>query len=274
MPADALRALGGAAEKKVGLLRGHMLGYIVSAMLAGAYVGVGVFLAFSVGGPLAAAGSPWQKVAMGASFAVALSLVVFAGAELFTGNALTMPVGLSRRVTSPIGMLQVWVMSWLGNLLGAALLAWLLYVSGVMNGGSELALVQAVAAKKMHLAVPALVARGILCNWLVCLGVWCAYRMKSESGKLIMIFWCLYSFVAAGFEHSVANMTLFSLALLQPHAAAVSIGGAAYNLAWVTVGNLIGGGVLVAAAYRVVEKGTEQAASSVGGSEREAPVVH
>jgi nitrite transporter NirC len=252
MPNDALRALGVTAHEKATHCCSRPWSYLVSAMLAGAYVGVGVFVALAVGGPFAAAHSPWLKVAMGASFAIALSLVVFAGGELFTGNAMTMPVGWRDGRLGLGTVLRTWGMSWVGNLLGAVLLGALLFYSGVLNGSAELGLVQQLTEKKVSLGIPALLARGILCNWLVCLAVWCCYRMTSESGKLIMIFWCLYAFVATGFEHSVANMTLFSVAFLQPHGPAVTLAGMGHNLLWVTLGNLLGGAVFVAGAYRLV----------------------
>ena len=94
----------------------------------------------------------------------------------------------------------------------------------------------------------ALLCRATLCNWLVCLAIWLPSRLASDSAKIIGMAWCLLAFVAPGFEHSVANMTVFSLGLLDPTPAG-TLGGAAYNLLWVTVGNIIGGGVLVAGAY-------------------------
>ena len=254
MPVEALDALTATAGKKARQLGGHPGGFFVSAMLAGAYVGVGVFVAFAVGAPMAAAASPWLKIVMGVSFGIALSLVVFAGAELFTGNALTMPVGCAARVVKIGHLLHVWATSWVGNLVGSALLAALLYFSGVLNTPKELVFVQEVAEKKMHLSIVALLARGALCNWLVCLGVWCAYRMKTETGKFLMICFCLYAFVSTGFEHSVANMTLLTLALLQPHVPAVSLGGMGYNLLWVTLGNLLGGALFVAGAYQYIAR--------------------
>ncbi|MHB9026819.1 MAG: formate/nitrite transporter family protein [Armatimonadota bacterium] len=259
MYTEALTGVCETAEKKVRHLSENPLGYLTAAMLAGVYVGVGVCLAFIVGGPLSAAHSPFLKVLMGGSFAVALSLVVFAGAELFTGNNMVLAVGWWTRKNSILDMHRLWLLSWGGNLLGAALLAVLLYYSAVLNGAEELALVQKIAAKKMTLAPMVLLTRGILCNWLVCLAVWCVYRMKSETGKLIMIFWCLYAFVAAGFEHSVANMTLLTLSLLQPHSAAVSVIGMGYNLLWVTVGNILGGAIFVGGAYWIANHGIQSA---------------
>jgi nitrite transporter NirC len=95
----------------------------------------------------------------------------------------------------------------------------------------------------------ALVARAILCNWLVCLALWMSARTTSDAAKCILIFWCLLAFIASGFEHSVANMTLFSIALLGDHPAAVSLAGAGHNLLWVTIGNTLGGVLFVACGY-------------------------
>jgi len=253
---DSIRAIAETAAKKVAFWRENPVGYLVAAMLAGAYVGVGVLLDFVIGGPLSLEKSPLMKIFMGGSFAIALSLVVFAGAELFTGNNLVMAIGWWRGKNTGGQMLAIWMLSWVGNLIGAALLAVLLYYANVLNPNEHVAtqqasylLVQDFAAKKMHLDPVTLLVRGALCNWLVCLGTWCSYRMQTEIGKLVMIFWCLYAFVAAGFEHSVANMTLLTLALLQPHAETISIAGMGYNLLWASVGNIIGGAIFVGAAY-------------------------
>ena len=91
--------------------------------------------------------------------------------------------------------------------------------------------------------------KGILCNILVCLAVLSAVKLKEETAKLIMIFWCLFAFITTGFEHSVANMSLFSAALLYPHPLEISLIGFGYNLFWVTLGNIVGGCALGAAYY-------------------------
>ncbi len=99
--------------------------------------------------------------------------------------------------------------------------------------------------------------KAIFCNMLVCLAVWCGSKMKTESGKLVMIFWCIFVFVLCGFEHSVANMTILASGLLDPNeVAGLSIGGYVYNLAIVTVGNMIGGIALVAWPYYMIQKNT------------------
>jgi nitrite transporter NirC len=88
-----------------------------------------------------------------------------------------------------------------------------------------------------------------LCNWLVCLAVWLAVKIKSETARLIMIFWCLFAFIGSGFEHCVANMTLLSMGLLLPHGAEISLAGLGHNLTWVTLGNIVGGALFVGMAY-------------------------
>ncbi len=94
-----------------------------------------------------------------------------------------------------------------------------------------------------------LLARGILCNWLVCLALWMSGRTKNDAAKCIVIFWCLFAFISSGFEHSIANMTVFAVALLGNHPETVNLLGAFYNLFWVTIGNTISGGIFMALGY-------------------------
>jgi nitrite transporter NirC len=113
----------------------------------------------------------------------------------------------------------------------------------------QIDLVMKTVATKMSLSGWELFVRGVLCNWLVCLAVWMAGRMQSETGKLLVIFWCLLAFVGSGFEHSIANQSLLGLALFHPHPDAVSWGGFLWNQTWVVLGNVIGGSVFVGGAY-------------------------
>jgi nitrite transporter NirC len=141
-------------------------------------------------------------------------------------------------------------MTWAGNLIGSVLLAAIFYLGGggqILKEGADL--IFNVSAAKMNAPAAALVARGILCNWLVCLALWTSARATSDSAKCILIFWCLFAFIACGFEHSIANMTIFSVALLGNHPASVSVAGMAHNLAWVTLGNAIAGAFFMAGAY-------------------------
>jgi len=246
---ETIAAVARSARQKSEYLQQSPSGYLLLSALAGVYVGFGIILIFAVGAPLWEAGSPFTKVVMGASFGIALSLVIFAGSELFTGNNLVMAIGVLRRSTSPAMLGAVWVVSFAGNLIGALAFAWLVAKSGVLSSGPQLAFVQKTVETKMDLPFGELFVRGILCNWLVCLAVWASIRAQSETARLIMIFWCLFAFIGAGFEHSVANMSLLGVGLFLDHGPAVSWGGFADNLIPVTLGNIVGGTVFVGGAY-------------------------
>jgi nitrite transporter NirC len=244
-----IERMASASEAKVDALRRSPFGYFVLSALAGVYVGFGIVLIFAIGAPLAAAQSPLTKAVMGASFGVALSLVIFAGSELFTGNNLILTVGVltGRSRLAQLGLLWGWC--FLGNLAGSLLLAWLVVQSGVLAGDPQRGFVLQTVGTKMTLPFWPLVARGILCNWLVCLAVWCAIRAQSETARLVLIFWCLFAFIGAGFEHSVANMTLLGVGLFLPHDAPITWAGFARNLSAVTLGNVIGGALFVGGLY-------------------------
>lgn len=250
---DEFNNVAGAAKAKSGLLENNKVGYVISSLLAGIYVGFGIMLIFTIGGLLSSTSSPATKIMMGASFGVALSLVIMAGSELFTGNNFVMAVGALNKSVTWTQSIKVWVVSFIGNLLGSILAGYLFFLSGLATGpvGEFIA---KTSATKMSLPASELFFRGVLCNILVCLAVWCSFKCKSESGKLIMIFWCLFVFITAGFEHSVANMTLLTIGLLSPAGAAVSIGGYFYNLLFVTLGNMVGGIVFLAIPYYLISR--------------------
>ena len=237
------------AAKKYAFLESSLPRFVVLSALAGVYLGFGIALIFSLGGPLAAIGSPMVKLVMGVSFGIALTLVIFAGSELFTGNNMTGVIGgLSRSLTwGQVMQLNLW--SWVGNLVGSLALAWLVVQSGVLSKGPAADLIGNVAAMKMSLPAWELFLRGILCNWLVCLAVWTSGRTTNDAAKIMLIFWCLFAFIGTGFEHSVANQSLLGMALFLPHETAVSWAGYWYNQLYVVLGNIVGGGVFVGGLY-------------------------
>ena len=234
------------ARQKVAGLKRAPLGFLAGTLLAGAYIGVAYVLALTV-----AAGLPpgVRPLALGGVFGIGLILVVMAGAELFTGHVMYMTFGLAKRTVSPLDALMMLVVVWIGNLIGSIALAALFAKGG---GGAVYAAPAAYLhdfiAHKEGSTVLALVCRATLCNWLVCLAIWLPARLAGDSAKIIGMAWCLLAFVACGFEHSIANMTIFSLGMLDPTPTG-TLDGAGYNLFWVTIGNLIGGGLLVAGAY-------------------------
>ena len=235
------------ARDKVQALKRNPGGFFVGSMMAGAYVGFGIILIFVLG---SAADPQSKKLIMGTSFGIALTLVVFAGAELFTGHNMYMPLALFKKKITSNDLILVWVTVWVGNLVGSAFVG-ILFVLGGASGIIDVidSFVNHVAIDKMNASVVQLLARAMLCNWLVCLALWMAARTNNDTAKCIVIFWCLFGFIASGFEHSVANMTLFSIALLGEHPEAVSLYGAGYNLFWVTIGNILSGSLFMAGGY-------------------------
>jgi nitrite transporter NirC len=235
------------AVAKAAYLRRSPGGFFISSMLAGAYVGLGIILIFSVGSNLDPSIRP---LAMGASFAIALTLVIFAGSDLFTGHTMFMTIGCLQRKIGLRDLAASWGMTWIGNFAGCIALG-VLFVAG--GGGvvlsSQSHLMINVATAKMNAPATELFARGILCNWLVCLAIWTSARMTNDTAKCIAIFWCLFAFIAGGFEHSIANMTIFAIALFTAHPDTVTWGGMGWNLLWVTSGNIVSGAGIVGLGY-------------------------
>jgi len=211
------------AVAKRDYLYANPVGYFMASMLAGLYVGLGIVLIFAIGGPLAQAGHPALKLLMGASFGIALTLVVFAGAELFTGNTLYMTLGWLRGGVRARDLALVWGVSWVGNLVGALTLCAAVVHVGSLGHAREL--IATVSSAKMGAAPSVLLVSGLLCNLLVCLALWTASRTRSDAAKIILISMCLLAFIASGFEHSIANMTLLGVGVLGPGVVCVGWSG-------------------------------------------------
>lgn len=246
---EELEAVCVSAQAKTKLLKEQPARYMVAALLGGFFVGVGVMVIGVLAGLLA--GQPYMKMAMGFAFSAALSLVIFAGGELFTGNNMVMAIGSYQKKVTYRATGQVWIACYIGNWAGSIIAAVLFVTSGLSKGAVGKAMA-ATAAIKMNMPPLELFTKAILCNILVCLAVWCCFRCKSESGKLIMIFWCIFVFNVCGFEHCIANMTYLTIGLLSPFAEAISIGGYFYNILIATVGNIVGGAVFVGLPYYII----------------------
>ena len=206
------------AKKKVRYLASNPMGYFLLSAMAGIYLGFGICLIFSVGAPFWADGSAGLKLVMGASFGIALTLVIFAGSELFTGNNMVCAIGtLARAITMKqagpnFSSIHFWEI-----LIGSLGVAWLIAQAGVVGQAPHNEMLLKVASVKMNGPAWELFIRGILCNWLVCLAVWMAARTTNDAAKIMLIFWCLFAFVGSGFEHSIANQSILGIALFLPH---------------------------------------------------------
>jgi len=237
----------------------------VLAILAGAFIALGaVFATTALAGSSAL---PWgpARVLSGVAFSLGLILVVVGGAELFTGNNLIVMAWASGRVSTP-ALLRNWAIVFVGNFAGAAATALAVCLAGIARGGNgafgEAAF--AIAQAKLALHPVQAVVLGMLGNALVCLAVWLGYSARTTADRILAIVPPISAFVAAGFEHSVANMyfvpyAIFVTALdpewLGAHAPAAGAAAPTWraflmrNLAPVTLGNIIGGAVLVGAVY-------------------------
>lgn len=133
---------------------------------------------------------------------------------------------------------------------GSVLSVAVFQITGIPSGDTA-AYFGKIAAGKVGLAPVPLLARAVLCNILVCLAVWCGAKMKTESGKLIMIFWCIFVFMVCGFEHSIANMSIVGVAVAN---GSVSVGQYFYSILMATVGNMVGGVCFVALPYHLISK--------------------
>ena len=196
-----------------------------------------------------------HRLAGGVAFSLGLVLVVVGGAELFTGNNLIAMAWASGRVTTQ-QIMRNWGWVYLGNLVGAvgtAALVWLAGIQSMGDGSVGETMVQ-IARSKISLDPVSAIARGVLCNVLVCLGVWLCMGARSVTDKILAIVFPITGFVACGFEHSVANMYFLPIgvALAAGTAAPLSAVDAIGNLALVTIGNIFGGTVLVALVYWTV----------------------
>ncbi len=239
----------------------------ILGLFAGVYIGFGAQLAIMVTHDLAGfLGVGMAKLIAGAVFSVGLMLVVIAGAELFTGNNLIFLSVLDRQV-GVRRLLRNWTIVYFANLAGSLLLVLLMYWSGLWNtnGGLVGAKALSIANAKVDLTFLQAFARGILCNWLVCLAVWMAVSARTVVGKVWAIFFPIMAFVASGFEHSVANMFFIPMGLAIKGQAAVvaaaglteklshlTVGGMVMNLIPVTLGNIVGGAFFVATLYWAV----------------------
>ncbi|MDH4189572.1 MAG: formate/nitrite transporter family protein [Betaproteobacteria bacterium] len=235
----------GVAKARLPFLQTAMLG-----VLAGVFIGLGSIYYVLVASD-ASLGFAAQRVLGGVCFSLGLILVIVAGAELFTGNNLLAMAWASGRITT-LEVLRNWAIVCAANLVGAAGLAGLIVVSGhtQLNAGAVARTYLEIAAAKAALPFWSAFFRGVLCNLLVCMAVWMALAGRSVVDRVVAIVFPISAFVAAGFEHSIANMYFFPVALLL--GAPLGAGAIVGNLVPVILGNLVGGSVLVALVYYVI----------------------
>lgn len=212
----------------------------ILGFLAGAYIAFGSQAANIIGSYM-----PNPGLIAGLIFPTGLILVVLAGAELFTGNCL-MITGLLNKKFSLTKLLRSWINVYIGNLAGGIFIAWLL--SGQLSEPLRAYTVK-VALNKSSLSFTDAFIRGILCNWLVCLAVFMSLKADNTIGKVAVIFFPIWLFIASGFEHSVANMYYIPAGIFADVGGNCTWFGLAKNLIPVTLGNIVGGAGFVGFVY-------------------------
>lgn len=263
-PAETLDALMKAAELKASMPLKRIIIFGIFAGVYIAFAGAGANMAsfnllanpetFGLG-----------KILSGTIFTVGLMLVVLGGAELFTGNTTMIAAVAEKRITAS-SMLKNWIIVCICNFIGGVLIAFMVYYSGGLNAGNGLlgAMTVKIASGKVNLEFGQALVSGIMCNWLVCMAVWLSTGAQTTIGKIFSIFFPIWLFVTAGFEHSVANMFFIPAGIFASgNELFVSLSGVSQdvlsNLNWsgmlinnlfpVTIGNIIGGSVCVAMGY-------------------------
>jgi formate/nitrite transporter len=263
-PAEIAQRVQAAGVKKS---NADLISLATLGVLAGAFISLGAQLATVVGADSTLGYGP-TRFLVGTAFSLGLILVVIAGAELFTGNTLIVMAWLGRRVTGA-KLLRNWTVAFLANFVGAFATAVLLYRSDQWSlaAGKVGAAALGTAAAKVNLSFEDALLRGILCNAMVNLAVWLCFSARSNVDKIFAIIPAIGGFVASGFEHSIANMYFIPIGIfLKNNDAALAAAGtdpaALENLTWsgflidnlvpVTIGNIIGGGLMVAAVYWLI----------------------
>lgn len=246
-------------------IRQYFLQSVINGCMAGAFLALGAFAAMVASHGISDYGI--AKLINAVVFPVGLILIVICGAELFTSNTLLIQARLEGKITSKIYVSNL-VIIYFTNAIGAASIAGLIMGAGILHNDANMlgGYVIHVAATKIHYTFMQDVCSGIMCNILVCCAAWGASAAKDVAGKILMIWFAIMAFIIGGFEHCVANMFYFSLALMakncpdfilaskiEPDALAnLDWAGVMHNLIPVTIGNILGGAVFIGMAYWVV----------------------
>ncbi len=227
--------------RKMALLQTDPGRYMVRSILAGMYLTIVVFLFWVLIYNLQ--DSPFGRVIASAFFGVGLSVIVFTNAELFTSNNMYLAVSSAEGKTSWGKTILLWIVCYLGNLLGTLLVVLMLLEADAIGSLPIDHAVYLGAAHKVHQAASVIFFKGVLANWIVCLAVRLALRCKEDIAKITLIILVVFIFLYLGFEHSIANMGAFLISLLGN--GSITLSEALNNLLYCTLGNIVGGVLFV-----------------------------
>lgn len=238
---EDVQKISNAARTKITLLDNHLGKYFMRAIVAGFFIVAAMIFSNVVGNIFSVEAPAWGKFLSASVFALAVLLISMIGGELFTGNNFVMAFGaFDKKVTwKEVG--KVWAVSYVGNFLGCLILGVIFVFAGASGTADYYA---SFIPNKLAIPIGEMFFRAILCNFFVCLGVLCGIKVKEEAAKVPMIILCIAAFVISGFEHCVANMGNFLVALML--VPGLSITAMLKSMVVVTIGNIIGGALVLA----------------------------
>lgn len=217
--------------------------FITRGIVAGFYLVVAIILSYISGALVSGYSKDLGGLASAMTFSIALILISFLGGELFTGNSLIMGLGLYSKTIKTMDLIRVFVLSYIGNFIGSVAIGYIF-----VKSGSKVELLRQymnpILEAKLNLTASEMFLKGVLCNFIVCISVLATVKLKEESSKMTVMFWCIFAFVVAGFEHSIANMGIFSIGYFI--FGELPFGQVLNSMLWVTLGNIVGGMVLYA----------------------------
>ncbi|MDR3215198.1 MAG: formate/nitrite transporter family protein [Bacilli bacterium] len=244
-------------ETKNKLLNKHFIDYALRSLFAGIFLTlIYTFCMQLVSDFNQTSVAPLGKMLMSYLFGIGLIFIIYFGAELFTSNTMYFSLGSSHKKVSIKNSIKILIVCWLFNFVGAALMAFIMVRTGLFNGHDGLfpnGALYELAAKKATLPWDQIFFRGILANFVVNVVIYIQSVVKDDVAKLLIIPLGLVPFVYLGFEHSIANFGIFFMTWFTPDAASSAVyhglhfstSGAFINLLWATLGNLVGGGLMV-----------------------------
>lgn len=239
---EDVQKLSNAAKNKITLLNKNFGKYFMRAVMAGFFIVVAMIFSNVVGNVFSASELPaWGKFLGAVVFSIAVLLISLVGGELFTGNNLVMAFGAYDKKVTWGDAGKVWLVSYIGNFVGCLILSLIFVWAGASGTKDYFA---GFINNKLSIPAGEMFCRAVLCNFFVCLGVLCGIKLKSEAAKFLMIVMCISGFVVSGFEHCVANMGIFVTAFCM--VPGLSVGAMLKSMLIVTLGNMVGGALLLA----------------------------
>ena len=241
MQFEEVKSISDAAVSKLELLEKEPKKYFLRGIMAGVFVVMAMILNNVAGNMFFESNPSLGKLIGAIYFSVAVLLIVMIGGELFTGNNFVMAIGYYQKSLSLKSLLKVWGCSYLANFVGSIGFAWIFILSGASSTGVYF---ETCIKNKVFIPYPELFFKAILCNFFVCVGILCGIKLKTEIGKILMIIFCISGFTISGFEHSIANMSTYTVGWY--FVRDLPLLRMLINLLIVSLGNAIGGAVLLA----------------------------